>query len=137
MKRFIFILVAVITTITLFISCENNEPKVEKDLLIGTKWERTNFFGDSKYRLEFLESNKIKYTIVYIKNGIEEAFGDPTILEYNISKGIPLIDNEAILIIGNTYSYQGDKIIIYKDFLLWEGVSVVDGKHRTNTFQKI
>ena len=63
--------------------------------------------------------------------------GEPTILEYNIANGPPLVDAQSIIIIGNTYSWQGDKITIYKDFLVWESTSVIDGKPTKDTFQKI
>ncbi|NLO71980.1 MAG: hypothetical protein GX102_13755 [Porphyromonadaceae bacterium] len=132
MRKLIVLLVAVPL---LFTACKKDEPEIKKDLLIGTVWENKGFL--SKYLLEFHETNKAKYSIIHIDDGKEVPFGEPTILEFNIASGTPLVDAQSTIIIGNTYSWQGDKITIYKDFLVWESTSVIDGKPTKDTFQKI
>ena len=123
--------------ITLFAGCKKaSDPVVSKDQLIGTIWQKKSFLNDQK--LEFLEGNKIKYTLYTITNGVEAIFGTPSTMSYNISSGKPLVDNEAILVISSSfYLYDGYKISIYKDFLLWETQSPYDSSTSKDTYNKI
>lgn len=128
-----------IMPILIFASCEKvNESGAEviTDKLTGTVWQKIDFNYDQK--LEFIESNKIKYSLYSITNGVKTLNGTPTIMSYSISNGIPLVDNEAVLAISSSSDYyDGYKIYIYKDFLLWETKSPYDSSTSKNTFKKI
>ena len=129
MKKLMYLLVV----LPLFVGCGSNDPEAK---LTGTIWQKKSFYYDQK--LEFLDGSRIKYTLNPITNGVETEDTTPTYITYNISSGKPLVDSESILIVSSSYyGYDGYKIYIYKDMLLWETKSPYDSSTDKDTYTKI